>query len=98
MSQESTQKQKKFLQSYFEGQQNTINISYTVLSRQSTIMGTFEDLFRLFLSAMAELFLFGIGDEQKEVGKGDILDELDDEVVFYNCLYLKRCLVNAGHI
>ena len=43
-------------------------------------MGTFEDLFRLFLSSMVELFLFGSGDEQKEVGKGDILDELDDEV------------------
>ena len=57
-----------------------MNISYTVLSRQSTIMGTFEDLFRLFLRAAAGLFLFGIGEEQKEVGKGDILDELDDEV------------------
>ena len=57
-----------------------MNISYTVLSRQSTMIGTFEDLFRLFLSVVVGLFLFGNGDEQKAFGNGDILDELDDEV------------------
>ena len=43
-------------------------------------MGTFEDLFRLFLSDVVGLFLFDTGDEQKEFGNGDILDEPDDEV------------------
>ena len=57
-----------------------MNISYTVLSRQSAMIGTFEDLFRLFLSDVVGLFLFDTGDEQKEFGNGDILDEPDDEV------------------
>ena len=57
-----------------------MNMSYTVLSRQSTMIGTFGDLFRLFLSDVVGLFLFGTGDEQKELGNGDILDEPDDEV------------------
>ena len=47
------------------------------------MIGAFEDLFILFLRVVGGLFWFGIGDEQKEVGNGDILwaDELDDEVV-----------------
>ena len=79
-SREFTKADKKVFAIVFWRTTKTMNISYTVLSRQSTIIGTFEDLFRLFLSVVVGLFLFGNGDEQKEFGNGDILDELDDEV------------------